>query len=170
MALSLKPQHVARYRDIARLFFRYGRGDLMRGSGIDDADLAAPPEEVEAPAENGRQDKAACLADDLEKLGPTFVKVGQFLSTRADLLPADYIAALARLQDKVEPFPFAEVEKIVAEELGVRLSKAFAVFEDIPVAAASLGQVHRAELRDGRAVAVKVQRPDIEGRIREDSR
>jgi ubiquinone biosynthesis protein len=165
MALSLKPQHVARYRDIARLFFRYGRGDLMRGSGIDDTGLATPPDEADVPPADG---KAAQLADDLEKLGPTFVKVGQFLSTRADLLPADYIAALARLQDKVEPFPFAEVERIVAEEVGVRLSKAFAVFEDIPVAAASLGQVHRAELRDGRAVAVKVQRPDIEAKIRED--
>jgi len=166
MALSLKPQHVARYRDIARLFFRYGRGDLMRGSGIDESEPLTPPEE--APADDGDDDKAVRLAEDLEKLGPTFVKVGQFLSTRPDLLPADYIAALARLQDKVEPFSFGEVERIVAEEIGVRLSKAFAVFEDVPVAAASLGQVHRAELRDGRAVAVKVQRPDIEGRIRED--
>src|SRR5687767_4755088 len=168
MALSLKPQHVARYRDIARLFFRYGRGDLMRGSGLDDAELALPPEAADDPAENGHHDKASKLADDLEELGPTYVKVGQFLSTRADLLPADYITALARLQDKVEPFSFGEVERIVAEEIGVRLSKAFAVFEDVPVAAASLGQVHRAELRDGRAVAVKVQRPDIEARIRED--
>jgi predicted unusual protein kinase regulating ubiquinone biosynthesis (AarF/ABC1/UbiB family) len=136
--------------------------------GIDDSDLSAPPDATEAPDEHGQNDKAARLADDLEKLGPTFVKVGQFLSTRVDLLPADYIAALARLQDKVEPFSFGEVERIVAEEIGVRLSKAFAVFEDVPVAAASLGQVHRAELRDGRAVAVKVQRPDIEARIRED--
>ena len=167
MALSLKPQHLARYRDIARLFFRYGRGDLMQGSGLDDSELTAPPEAAD-PVENGHHDKATRLADDLEALGPTYVKVGQFLSTRPDLLPADYIAALARLQDKVEPFSFGEVERIVAEELGVRLSKAFAVFEDMPVAAASLGQVHRAELRDGRAVAVKVQRPDIEGRIRED--
>ena len=90
------------------------------------------------------------LADDLEAMGPTFIKLGQFLSTRTDLLPAPYVEALSRLQDNVAPFPFTDVERIVTEELGVRISKAFAVFEDIPVAAASLGQVHRAELRDGR--------------------
>jgi len=161
MALSLKPQHLSRYKDIARLFFRYGRGDLLHGSGIDDeGGKEADP--------GGLAERAAQLADDLESMGPTFVKVGQFLSTRGDLLPAEYVAALARLQDKVEPFPFADVERIVAEELGARLSKAFAVFEDVPLAAASLGQVHRAELRDGRAVAVKVQRPDIEEQVKQD--
>jgi predicted unusual protein kinase regulating ubiquinone biosynthesis (AarF/ABC1/UbiB family) len=171
MALSLKPKHLARYRDITRLFFKYGRGDLMHGSGVEDdapADAPAVAPDPVAPEEAGHRERATQLATDLEALGPTFVKIGQFLSTRADLLPADYVEALARLQDKVEPFPFAEVEQIVADELGARLSKAFAVFEDIPLAAASLGQVHRAELRDGRAVAVKVQRPDIHERIKDD--
>ena len=162
MALSLKPQHLSRYKDIARLFFRYGRGDLLHGSGIED-DAGA-----DDPATDGVAERAKQFADDLESLGPTFVKVGQFLSTRGDLLPAEYVASLARLQDRVEPFPFADIERIVAEELGVRLSKAFAVFEDVPIAAASLGQVHRAELRDGRTVAVKVQRPDIEEKVKED--
>jgi len=125
----------------------------------------AAPEAVATPDE---KDLGAQLAADLEKLGPTFIKVGQLLSTRADLLPQPYIEALTRLQDKVEPFPFTEVEQIVASELGVRISKAFSEFEEEPVAAASLGQVHRAALRDGRRVAVKVQRPNIREQIVKD--
>jgi ubiquinone biosynthesis protein len=90
------------------------------------------------------------------------------LSTRPDLLPAPYLAALTRLQDRVEPFAFTEVERIIASELGVRISKAFAEFEATPLAAASLGQVHRARLRDGRRVAVKVQRPGVRERVADD--
>ncbi len=108
------------------------------------------------------------LADDLEKLGPTLIKLGQLLSTRSDLLPAAYMEGLARLQDNIEPFPFAQVEEIVATELGVRLSKGFQEFEEKPLAAASLGQVHRAILRNGRCVAVKVQRPGIREKIADD--
>ena len=161
MTLSLKPTHLKRYKDIAVLLMKYGRGDLAKRLDVE-GDL--PPESggVDAPA------KALELAKDLERLGPTFVKLGQLLSTRADLLPVPYLEALARLQDDVEPFSFAEVERIVGEELGVRASKAFADFEATPLAAASLGQVHRATLRDGRAVAVKVQRPGIREQIVED--
>ena len=101
-------------------------------------------------------------------MGPTFVKIGQLLSSRADLLPEAYLKALARLQDKVKPFPFAEVEGIIESELGVRLSKAFSFFNSEPMAAASLGQVHQGNLRDGRAVVVKVQRPGIRKIIAED--
>lgn len=97
--------------------------------------------------------------------GPTFIKLGQLLSTRADPLPPIYLTALARLQDDVEPFSFAEVEKIVTTELSVRISKAFSSFDAAPLAAASLGQVHRAVLRDGRSVAVKVQRPGIREQV-----
>src|SRR5690606_34130938 len=105
---------------------------------------------------------------ELERLGPTFVKLGQILSTRPDLLPAPYLDALSRLQDDVEPVPFGDIERVVQEELGARMSKAFAAFDPRPVAAASLAQVHRAELRDGREVAVKVQRPHIRETIRTD--
>ena len=115
-----------------------------------------------------REEDAEKLAHDLEALGPTFIKLGQLLASRADLLPPVYIKALSRLQDDVKPFPFVEVERIVEAELGVRLSKGFGLFEAEPIAAASLGQVHRAALRDGRLVAVKVQRPDIEKRVAED--
>ncbi len=155
MTISLKPEHLKRYKDIAYLFMKYGRADLVQQTGLDaalEAEEAAHPEGVA---------KADELAADLERLGPTYIKLGQLLSTRADLLPPPYLEALTRLQDKVGPFSFAEVETIVTTELGVRLSKAFAHFESAPVASASLGQVHRAELRDGRHVVVKVQRPDI---------
>jgi predicted unusual protein kinase regulating ubiquinone biosynthesis (AarF/ABC1/UbiB family) len=131
-------------------------------AGLDPAlDEASAPVAAVDPA-------AAELADDLERMGPTFIKLGQLLSTRPDILPPPYLHALARLQDRVEPFSFGEVERIVAAELGVRLSKAFSEFEASPVAAASLGQVHRAAMRDGRRVAVKVQRPDIRERVAED--
>ena len=157
-----KPQHLKRYKDIAWLLVKHGRSDLVRAAGIEGVlgdDSAQPPEVVA---------EAKSLADDLERLGPTFVKLGQVLSTRPDLLPPPYLTALARLQDKVEPFPFPEVERIVAEELGVRISKAFAEFEPTPLAAASLGQVHRAQLRSGRRVAVKVQRPGVREQIVQD--
>jgi predicted unusual protein kinase regulating ubiquinone biosynthesis (AarF/ABC1/UbiB family) len=108
------------------------------------------------------------LAKDLEALGSTFIKLGQILSTRPDLLSPPYLDALSRLQDSVEPFSFETIEQIISEELGVRLSNAFEEFEPEPIAAASLGQVHRARLRDGRRVAVKVQRPDIKESIVED--
>ncbi len=154
VGLSLHPDRLKRYKDVARLLFKYGRSDLVRRAGLDEAlageSLTAAPDV-----------KPEELATDLERLGPAFIKLGQLLSTRADLLPAPYLDALGRLQDRVEPFSFADVERVIDEDLGVRISKAFGRFEAEPIAAASLGQVHRAALRDGRAVAVKVQRPNI---------
>ncbi len=161
MGLSLKPQHLKRYKDVALLLIKYGRRDLVNVAGLDPA-----LDEESAPV--AADPAAAELADDLERMGPTFIKLGQLLSTRPDILPPPYLHALARLQDRVEPFSFGEVERIVATELGVRLSKAFSEFETSPVAAASLGQVHRAAMRDGRRVAVKVQRPNIRERVAED--
>jgi len=163
MSASLKLAHVKQYSDIARLLIKYGRSDVVKEAGWDD--VSAPTSDktaVEVAA------KAEELANDLEAMGPTYVKLGQLLSTRGDLLPPTYIDALSRLQDKVGPFEFAEVDAIVTEELGVKISKAFATFEVEPMAAASLGQVHRATLRDGREVVVKVQRPNIRQQIDED--
>ena len=163
MKLSLKPHHLKRYKDIALLFWKYGHTDLAR----EFAGEAAGDEKAPLPSKPG-QPAPEELADDLEKMGPTFIKFGQLLSSRADLLPERYLKALARLQDKIKPFPYAEVEQIVASELGVRISKAFSFFEEKHLAAASLGQVHRAALRDGRPVVVKVQRPDIRKQIADD--
>lgn len=162
MGISLKPQHLNRYRQIAWLFMKYGRSDLVKETGLEEALTA---EDAVTPKEAAKADE---LAADLEKLGPTFVKVGQLLSTRVELMPRAYIEALTRLQDNVAPFGFDEVEKIVTAEIGVRLSKAFSDFEIEPMASASLGQVHKARLRDGRAVAVKVQRPNIREQMVED--
>ncbi|HVF57160.1 MAG TPA: AarF/ABC1/UbiB kinase family protein [Pyrinomonadaceae bacterium] len=162
MGISLKTEHLKRYKDIAWLFMKYGRSDLVRSAGLEEA-IEREEGEAEAP-----QGKAEELATDLEAMGPTFIKLAQLLSTRADLLPPAYLEALTRLQDRVEPFSFGEVEQIVASELGIRVSKAFSEFESKPVAAASLGQVHRAVMRDGRAVVVKVQRPAIRERIAQD--
>lgn len=161
MALLFKPEHLKRYADIARLLLHHGRGDLAKVAHVDDG----LPDDETAEAVGGDPEK---LAQDLEAMGPTFIKLGQLLSTRSDILPAPYLEALARLQDRVEPFSFAEVEEIVSSELGVRLSKAFRDFDPDPVAAASLGQVHHALLRDGRPVAVKVQRPGIRQVILDD--
>ena len=145
------------------LLWKYGTGDVSK----EFAKEAAGDENTALPIKPG-QPAPEELADDLETMGPTFIKFGQLLSSRADLLPEPYLKALARLQDKVKPFPYAEVEQIVAGELGVRISKAFRSFDEKHLAAASLGQVHRASLRDGRSVVVKVQRPDIRTQIAED--
>jgi predicted unusual protein kinase regulating ubiquinone biosynthesis (AarF/ABC1/UbiB family) len=161
MGISLRPERLKRYKDVALLLIKYGRSDLISQAGLEGSVLA----EEMVTSTTASADE---LAKDLERLGPTFIKLGQLLSTRADLLPEPYLEALTRLQDQIEPFKFEEVERIVAGELGVRISKAFADFDPTPLAAASLGQVHRAYMRDGRAVVVKVQRPDIRELIVDD--
>ncbi len=163
MALAVKMQHLKLYRDIARLFVKYGRSDILPGSELDELVSEEAKTDNGAPDPMGKE-----LADDLEAMGPIFVKLGQALSSRSDLLPAPYLEALTRLQDNLEPFSFEEVERTVQEELGVRLSKAFIEFDPKPIGVASLGQVHRAVLRNGRPVVVKVQRPGIRKQIADD--
>src|SRR4051812_10807668 len=160
MRLKIDPAHVKRYRQIAILLLRHGRGDLVRSTGMDSV--------LEGETAEGDPEAAARLASDLEAMGPTFVKLGQLMSSRVDLLNPAYVDALSRLQDDVAPFDFEQVEEIISSELQVRLSKVFSTFDRAPLAAASLGQVHRATLRDGRQVVVKVQRPGIRGQVRED--
>ena len=161
MTIPLSPALAVRYAALARLLVRHGRSDVVTGAGFDEF-------LVEEERPSGSQDLAEELADDLERMGPTYVKLGQLLSTRVDLLPPTYTDALTRLQDDVDPFPFAEVKTIVEEELGVSIGNAFRHFDEKPMAAASLGQVHRATLRSGREVVVKVQRPGIRETVRDD--
>jgi predicted unusual protein kinase regulating ubiquinone biosynthesis (AarF/ABC1/UbiB family) len=163
MLLSLKPERLKRYKDVVALLIKYGRSDLVGHSP-----LTAVGKGPDRALTRTVTPKAEELAEDLEKLGPTFIKLGQLLSTRADIMPEPYLEALSRLQDNVEPFSIEEVEHIVSTELGGRLSKLFGNFEREPTAAASLAQVHRAEMRDGRQVVVKVQRPNIRDQIVED--
>ncbi|MGZ5042736.1 MAG: ABC1 kinase family protein, partial [Usitatibacter sp.] len=163
--MKISATHLTRYKQIAQLLWKYGRSDLVSQMGSIDEALAEEAKREPTPGEEALPDQ---LADDLEAMGPTYVKLGQVLSGRPDLLPAAYLEALTRLQDRVKPFPYAEVEQIVEEDLGVRISKAFSRFDPEPIAAASLGQVHTAALRDGREVVVKVQRPGIAKQIAED--
>jgi ubiquinone biosynthesis protein len=169
MSVSLKPRHLKLYADLARIFVRYGRSDLAEGGGLEAGLVQGEQAPSEVEGGNGaRASKGESLASDLESMGPTFIKAGQLLSTRPDLLPVEYLVGLSRLQDEVEPFDSDEAERILAEELGVRISKAFSRFDSVPIASASLGQVHYAEMRDGRPVAVKIQRPGVRQQVASD--
>ncbi|AXG12784.1 ABC1 kinase family protein [Intrasporangium calvum] len=157
--------HRKRYADLVRLVVRHGRRDLLAGVQTDEF-LVEEGEAFDVGASDGAGPER--LAADLEQMGPTFIKLGQLLSTRVDLLPPAYTDALARLQDDVEPFGADEVRAIVEEELGAPIRSLFSDFDDAPLAAASLAQVHRATTRNGRDVVVKVQRPGVREAVRGD--
>ena len=154
-------QRLSRTSQIIAMFARYRRAGIMTGF-----DLGEMREDEEADVE------ADALAErfvaDLEAMGPAFVKLGQALSTRPDLVPASWITALERTQDDATPAPVGDIEALLERELGVRASKVFSEIDPRPMAAASLAQVHRAVLHDGRVVALKIQRPDVAGAVRSD--
>lgn len=109
-----------------------------------------------------RYKQAVWIRESLLELGPTFIKAGQLFSTRADLFPAEYVAELTKLQDRVPAFSYEQVAAIIEEDLGKPIKQLFRKFDPIPLAAASLGQVHKAQLHNGEEVAIKVQRPGLQ--------
>jgi len=166
--LPLGGGDAGRYADLARLLVKHGRGDLVSGAGLDEFLVEEGAVEGEAGLDDGSEARAQALTADLERMGPTYVKLGQLLSTRYDLLPPVYTTALQRLQDSVEEFPFEQVKEIVESEIGAQLRHLFTSFDEEPIGSASIGQVHRAVTRSGREVVVKVQRPGIRETVRDD--
>jgi ubiquinone biosynthesis protein len=155
VATRPKQRNLGRLSEIAQVAVRHGFGYLVEGRRHSDPTLEGTA--------RGRH-----LRDMLDELGPTFVKFGQLLSTRPDIVPPDIISELRSLQDDVRSFPFAEVERTVQEDLGQPIERLFTEFEVAPLAAASIGQVHRATLPNGRQVVVKVQRPNAPKQIEAD--
>ncbi len=153
MSRGERRRTLARLREIARVATRHGFGYVFsrrHGGTAGDADEETPADR----ATRGRR-----LREMLEELGPTFVKFGQLLSTRPDVVPPDVIAELRKLQDEARPEPFDTIRAVVEEDLGLTLEQAFAAFDPVPIGSASVGQVHVAALPGGREVVVKVQRP-----------
>ena len=158
-------RNLGRLSEIAQVAVRHGFGYWFETHRL--ADLfprRGPRAELDGqPSERGKH-----LREMLDELGPTFVKFGQLLSTRPDVLPPDIIVELRGLQDDVRPFPFEDVERVIEEELGLSVDKLFPEFDERPIAAASIGQVHLATLPNGGRVAVKVQRPGAPRQIEAD--
>ncbi|MBO6497640.1 MAG: AarF/ABC1/UbiB kinase family protein [Roseivirga sp.] len=156
-------KHFSQYKDAVLFLVKYGSSDMIKESGL--ANEMAITDEQQSETKD--LDKEAFVKD-LQALGPTYVKLGQLLSTRPDLIAEPYISALRELQDNLEPFPYEQVAGIVQDELGVRISKAFQSFDKEPIGSASLGQVHLAKMRHGETVVVKVQRPGIRQQVIEE--
>lgn len=158
-------RHLNRYRQILGVFIKYGFGDLIERLKIDQyIEIGLQmlyPRRGAGQYQAYRHTRAERIRMALEELGPTYVKLGQILSTRADLITEKYAREFARLQDSVPPFPYEDVRRIIERELEDRIENIFETFETPPLASASLGQVHRATLNNGELVAVKVQRPGI---------
>src|SRR6185369_10367692 len=159
--MLIRPKVLSRLKEIVAVFVDYGLEDVVERTGLygyvagisKRAANALVPESLPAPVR---------LRAALEKLGPTFIKLGQTLSTHPGLLPISYVEEMEKLQDQVQPFKFDQVREIARAELDADLEEIFAEFEPEPLAAGSIAQVHAATLKDGSRVAVKIQRPDIE--------
>jgi len=162
-------RHVMRYRQILGIIFKYGFGNIVDALNID--------QYIEIGLQlisRSRRDRVERLSGSerirmiFEELGPTFIKLGQILSSRPDLIPVDLLREFARLQDKVPPFPFEDAKKIILSEFGLPMEDVFEYMDEIPIASASIAQVHRAGLPSVGEVAVKIQRPGIRKTIEVD--
>lgn len=147
-----------RRSQILRLLLRYRHSGVFSGMNL----------ESRAPHDLPPEGNAEQFVTDLESLGPTFVKLGQMLSTRPDMVPVEFATALERMQENVAPIPVERVYAIIEQELGASVGKLFSSFDPVPLGCASIAQVHRAQLHDGREVAVKVQKPEVAAQLRSD--
>ncbi len=162
-------RNLNRYRQILAVLFKYGFGDFLELLKLDqyvEAGLQLISKKQPVHFEKLTHPQGLRMA--LEELGPTYIKLGQILSTRPDLIPVEFLRELAKLQDKVPPFPAQDARSIIESELGSTVEDLFADFNDVPLASASIGQVHRATLRTHQKIAVKVQRPGIQKTVEAD--
>ncbi|HEY8910848.1 MAG TPA: AarF/UbiB family protein [Desulfosporosinus sp.] len=160
-------RHIKRYRDVAKVLARHGFGFFVEEIGLLHM-LSLPKRLFTEMEEIDPMSVGERIRQVIEELGPTYVKIGQIASTRADVIPKDILHELEKLQDNVPSFSFQQVRQIIEEELGSSLEEVFSSFDEEAIAAASIGQVHRAQLLTGEAVAVKVQRPRIKAMIETD--
>jgi len=165
MASTASRRNLGRISEIAQVAVRHGFGYFFETHRLTDLLPGRPKLNTAAtsPSERGRH-----LREMLDELGPTFVKFGQLLSTRPDVVPPDIVVELQKLQDDVRPVPYEDVERVIREDLELSVEQLFTDFDPTPIAAASIGQVHRATLPNGRRVAVKVQRPNAPRQIEAD--
>jgi predicted unusual protein kinase regulating ubiquinone biosynthesis (AarF/ABC1/UbiB family) len=165
--MILAPKYLPRLVSTVGLFTRYGLLDFAKGQGLLTLQ-GAQLEDGERPEAGESTEKAVAFRERLVELGPAYIKLGQILSTRPDLIPPAYVKELEHLQDSVPPMSLEDVERTIEEELGAKVNKLFLEFNTEPLGSASLGQVHAAKLRDGRDVVVKVQRPGIRDILTDD--
>lgn len=160
-------KYIRRRREIVGTFVRHGMGYFVQRAGLADPAITAIGSTLRRENKTNNYLLAVNLREAFMELGPTFVKLGQLLSTRSDILPPVFIEELEKLQDKVTPISYEAITKVLIEDLGP-LDNIFSYFNPEPLAAASIGQVHRACLKSGEDVIVKVQRPAIESTVRND--
>ncbi|MCB2181416.1 MAG: AarF/ABC1/UbiB kinase family protein [Desulfobulbaceae bacterium] len=162
-------RNLGRYRQILSVLFKYGFGEFIDTLNIEQyLEISKQMLFKKEPKSVDKLTRPERVRLVFEELGPTFIKFGQILSSRPDLIPLEYIFELSKLQDKVPSFPYEEVSLLIQDELGQSPEKVFKHFDKDPIAAASIGQVHRARLKNDEEVVVKVQRPGIEEIIETD--
>jgi ubiquinone biosynthesis protein len=161
---STRTRNLGRISEIAQVAVKHGFGYFFETHKLTDL----LPWHQRMPVDGTPSQRGQHLREMLDELGPTFVKFGQLLSTRPDIVPPDILVELQALQDDVRPFPYQDVERVIREDLDLSVEQLFSNFNPVPVAAASIGQVHQATLPNGRRVAVKVQRPNAPRQVEAD--